>query len=129
MRPGGNWEISFDHRFRRLRAITGDYGDVERFTLTGSPAKDDPASSARKRTRPLATARPAASVTVASQTRVRRPRINGRAVARNFPSRTAFRNDVWFSRPTTDCPRGNAASAAPTEATVSISPEYTPPWT
>jgi hypothetical protein len=93
----------------------------ECFTCTVSPASEAPASSARKRTRPLATERPSASVSVASQTCVRRPRIKGRAVARSFPSRTAFRNDVWFSRPTTDWLRGSAANAAPTEAIVSIS--------
>jgi hypothetical protein len=92
------WDISFDHRFRRLRAITAilPVAYEERFTFTVSPASDEPASRARKRTRPLATVRPSASVTVASQTWVRRPRINGRAVAtRQSGERSAYRCDCF----------------------------------
>src|SRR5882724_11828625 len=52
-----------------------------------------------------------------------------RATARSLPSRTAFRNDIWFSRPTTDWPLRWAASAAPIDVTASTSPECTPPCT
>ena len=38
-------------------------------------------------------------------------------------------NEVVFSRPTTRCPRGIATTAAPIEASVSMTPQCTPPWT
>lgn len=74
------------------------------FRLIFAPAIPLAGSIESKRTRPVATVRPAESVTVASHTWVVRPRDNGRAAIRSVPARTAWRNDVLFSRPTTAWP-------------------------
>ena len=38
-------------------------------------------------------------------------------------------NDVEFSRPATFWPRGRATSAAPIDASDSMTAQWTPPWT
>ena len=79
----------------------------------------------RRRTWPLATRRSSSSQMEASQTWVVGPRWTGRAAACSLPERTARMNEVLFSSPTTRWPRGSATTAAPTEARVSTTPQWT----
>ena len=49
--------------------------------------------------------------------------MSGRAVTDSLPERAAFKNEVWFSTPTTVCLCRRAQRAAATELTVSTMPE------